>query len=131
MMCRHLAWAFVLANMASPISSIAEVKTEWQIGKTKDGWRLLKDGEPFYIEGAVGWDRFDVLRQCGGNAVRTPARKARLDAAHQQGLVVMANLPVRGQRNGMDWGNDEQVAEQQRRVLAVVQELKRHPALMF
>ena len=49
----------------------------------------------------------------------------------REGLAVMANLPVRGERNGMDWGNPEQVAEQQRKVLAVVQELKDHPALMF
>jgi hypothetical protein len=75
--------------------------------------------------------RFDVLRACGGNAVRVNASRELLDAAEKAGLSVMANLPVRGERNGMDWGNPEQVAEQQRKVLAVVQELKDHPALMF
>jgi hypothetical protein len=43
----------------------------------------------------------------------------------------MANLPVRGERNGLDWDNAEQVEEQKRKVLAVVRELKDHPALMF
>lgn len=104
---------------------------DWQITKTDTGWRLLKNGEPFYIQGAVGWNRFDVLRQCGGNAVRATAKKATLDAAEREGLAVMANLPVRGQRNGMDWGNPQQVASQKREVLAVVRELKDHPAVMF
>ena len=103
----------------------------WRIRNTDAGWQLAKNGEPFYIQGAVGWNRFDVLRQCGGNAVRTPAKQATLDAAHREGLAVMANLPVRGERNGMDWGNPDQVVEQQRKVLSVVRELKDHPALMF
>jgi hypothetical protein len=103
----------------------------WQITRHGDGWQLLKGGEPFYIQGAVGWNRFDVLRACGGNAVRTRAKKATLDAAHREGLAVMANLPVRGERNGMDWGNAEQVAEQKRKVLGLVADLKDHPAVMF
>jgi hypothetical protein len=105
--------------------------SKWQVVHEDDGWRLLKDGQPFYIKGAVGWNRFDVLRRCGGNAVRTPAKKNLLDAAYEEGLAVMANLPVQGERNGLDWGDAEQVAEQKRRVLAVVEELKDHPALMF
>jgi hypothetical protein len=104
---------------------------KWQIVHENDGWRLLKNGQPFYIKGAVGWNRFDVLRRCGGNAVRTPAKKKFLDAAYEEGLAVMANLPVQGERNGLDWGDAEQVAEQKRRVLAVVEELKDHPALLF
>jgi hypothetical protein len=38
-----------------------------------DGWRLLKDGEPFYVQGAVGWNRFDVLRR----AAETPSGQRR------------------------------------------------------
>ncbi len=102
----------------------------WQIVKSGGSWQLLRDGQAFYVQGAVGWNRFDVLKQCGGNAVRAPGRQATLDAAHREGLVVMANLPVRGERDGMDWGNPEQVAGQQRRVLSVVRQLKDHPALM-
>ncbi len=107
-----------------------EHSPHWRIEKAAGGWQLVRDSQPFYIKGAVGWNRFDVLRDCGGNAVRTPAKKALLDAAHRQGLAVMANLPVRGERSGVDWGDAEQVAEQQRRVLSVVEELKSHPALM-
>lgn len=103
----------------------------WKINSTADGWRLLGDGRPFYIEGAVAPNRFDVLKARGGNAVRVNANAAALDAAHQQGLAVMANLPVRGERNGIDWDNTAQFAEQKAKVLGIVQTLKDHPALMF
>ena len=123
----------VLACLIGATTSGGETDgmVRWQIAKSDSGWQLTRNGEPFYIQGAVGWNRFDVLRQCGGNAVRAPAKQATLDAAQREGLAVMANLPVRGERNGMDWGNPEQVAEQQREVLAVVRQLKDHPALMF
>lgn len=116
---------------APPQSNTANGPTKWRIVRADNGWQLLRNGEPFYIQGAVGWNRFDVLRACGGNAVRATAKKSTLDAAHAEGLAVMANLPVRGERNGMDWGNDEQVEEQNRKVLDVVRELKDHPAVMF
>lgn len=112
-------------------SLTAEEAVRWQALRTADGWRLLRDGKPFYIHGAVGWNRFDVLRACGGNAVRATANRATLDAAQREGLAVMANLPVRGERNGLDWGNAEQVEEQKRNVLVVVREWKDHPAVMF
>lgn len=109
----------------------AEEPGRWQAVKSADGWRLLREGKPFYVQGAVGWNRFDVLKACGGNAVRATANRATLDAAQREGLAVMANLPVRGERNGLDWGNAEQVEEQKRKVLAVVREWQNHPALMF
>jgi hypothetical protein len=103
----------------------------WEIKATGDGWQLLRDGQPFYIQGAVAPNRFDVLKACGGNAVRVNATQKALDAAQAAGLVVMANLPVRGERNNIDWDNDQQVAEQKEKLLAIVRELKGHPALMF
>lgn len=107
------------------------VAAEWRISAAADGWQLLKDGEPFYIRGAVAPSRFDVLRACGGNAVRTGATKVSLDAARAAGLAAMANLRIRGERDGMDWDDTAQVENQKRAVLEVVQGLKDHPAVMF
>jgi hypothetical protein len=94
-------------------------------------WRLLREGQPFYVKGAVGWRHFDVLKECGGNAVRTRASKRGLDRAAKYGLAALANLPVRGERNGMNWAAQDMVVEQKRRVLQTVDQLKDHPALMF
>ncbi len=103
----------------------------WQVKSTPDGWRLLRDGEPFSIQGAVAPNRFDVLKVRGGNAVRVNASRPALDAAQAARLAVMANLPVRGERNQLDWNDEEQVSDQKEKVLAIVRELKDHPAVMF
>lgn len=105
--------------------------SRYSIVEAAGKWQLLRDGQPSYIKGAVGWEHFDVLRDCGGNSVRTRASKRQLDRAHRYGLVAMAGLPVRGERNGMNWDDDAMVAEQRRRVLRTVEELKEHPALML
>ncbi len=44
-------------------------------------------------------------------------------------MKALANLPVRGQRNNVDWGDEVGVAAQQEKVLQVVSELKNHPAV--
>ena len=98
----------------------------------RDGvWQLLRAGEPFYVKGAVGWESYDLLRRCGANSVRTGTNKASLDRTHEAGLVAMVNLPVRGERNRMNWDDEKMVAEQEQRVLQAVRELKDHPAVMF
>ena len=131
-MARVNATGFLLALLVCGVSEGADTEqlTAWGIERSTKGWRLLRDGKPFYIKGAVGWNRFDVLRQCGGNAVRTRASQTSLDRAHQAGLVALANLPVRGERNAMDWGDDEAVERQRQRVLDVVRRLKGHPPVM-
>ncbi|MCU0875744.1 MAG: hypothetical protein MUE50_25710 [Pirellulaceae bacterium] len=122
-------WTVISTHIISGKASAEPV--HWQISSSPDGWQLLRDGQPFYINGAVAPNRLDVLKACGGNAVRVNASQKALDAAEAAGLAVMANLPVRGERNNLDWDNAQQVAEQRAKVLAVVRELKDHPALMF
>ncbi len=121
----------ILAVAVALAATVVEAAPRWEIQSAANRWRLLRDGQPFYINGAVAPNRFDVLKACGGNAVRVNANQKALDAAHQAGLAVMANLPVRGERNNLDWDNAQQVAEQKDRVLASVRELKDHPALML
>ena len=123
-----LAVGLMLPNI-SPAKGRQAAKFE--ITQRDDRWQLLRDGQPFYVKGAVGWHSYELLAECGGNAVRTGASRRSLDRAHRSGLTALANLPVRGQRNGMDWGDDEAAAAQMDRVLRTVRELKDHPAVMF
>ncbi len=102
----------------------------WRIVEQDGNWRLLRDGEPFYIQGAVGWQSYDLLRQCGGNSIRTGANRSGLDKVRDAGLVAMVNLSVRGERNGMNWDDEQMVSQQKQRVLQTVREIKDHPAVM-
>ena len=42
----------------------------------------------------------------------------------------LVDLVLEGQRDGLDWGNDAQVAAREERILARVAELKDHPAIV-
>ena len=105
--------------------------TAYKIVERDGAWQLLRAQEPFYVKGAVGWESFDLLRRCGANSVRTGANKASLDRVQAAGLTALVNLPVRGERNQMNWDDEKMVAEQEQRVLQIVRALKDHPAVMF
>lgn len=121
----------IIAIAFALIATAAQAAPDWEIKSIPNGWQLLRDGQPFYIKGAVAPNRFDELSACGGNAVRVNANQKALDAAQQAGLSVMANLPVHGERNQLNWDDEKQVGEQREKVLAIVRELKDHPALLF
>lgn len=120
--------ALLLALVAVALPARA---AEWRVVQQEGRWSLQRDGAPFFIQGAVAPDRFAELRAAGANAARVNATRANLDAAHAAGLFVMANLTVRAERSGMDWGNRDHIAQQEAQVVRIVQELKDHPALML
>jgi hypothetical protein len=122
----------MLVMIAALVLPAASVKADdFQISRQGNQWQLLCNDVPFYIKGAVGWKHFETLREYGGNAIRSRARKDMLDRAHTCGLKVMAGLPVHGERNAMDWGDDQQVSTQRQKVVETVKQLKDHPALML
>jgi len=107
-----------------------ESRNNFRISK-KDNSRLLYHNEkPFYIKGAVGWHDYKLLKDCGANSVRLRASRRQLDRAAEHELYAMAGLPVRGERNDMDWDDKEMVEAQIQKILNLVTELKNHPAVM-
>ena len=130
---RTLICLLVLIGSSLQRAAVGQVhqSDSYSLVEVERKWQLLCGGQPFYIKGAVGWNHFDVLKACGGNAVRIRASKRSLDQAQRYGLKAMAGLPVRGERNGMNWGDQDMVAQRNQRVLQLVEQLKDHPALMF
>ena len=100
----------------------------------QDGYQLLRDGKPFYINGAGGDGDLALLKQAGGNALRTwgvgPDTKAILDAAHEQGVAVVFGIWLGHERHGFDYNDDDQVAEQLAKVREAVETYKDHPAIL-
>ena len=98
--------------------------------KEKEGaYQLYRAGEPYFIKGAVGWDYLDRLAACGGNSLRTGP--GFLDRADSLGLTVMANLPVKAQRDGFDYDDEEAVQAQFNRIKGIVEKHKDHQALLM
>jgi len=119
----------IICNNA-PLLRAAEQPHQFSISKQNDNWTISHNNKPYYIRGAVGWADHKLLKSCGANSVRTRASRRNLDKAVEHGLFAMAGLPVRGERNGMNWDDERMVEEQKQRVLQIVKELKNHPALM-
>lgn len=108
---------------SSPVNKKVEIKKE---GKH---FKLYKDGEPFFINGAVGWSFLDELKVSGGNSLRTSARA--LDEAHKRGLTVMLNIPMKAERDGFDYNDETAVNGQYENAKKIVEENKDHPALLM
>ena len=124
-----LLWLLIdAASMA--LAAPVEVKVVPHEG----GFRLLRGGQPYLVKGAgvVGVD-YRTLAERGGNSVRTwgiETAQRDLDEAARHGLTVALGLPVASERFGMDYGDEDAVAAQRRRVRDAVERHRDHPALL-
>lgn len=99
-------------------------------------FHLYRDGEPTFIKGArtLGAMYMGKVAEYGGNSVRVgygDGIQEVLDKAHELGLSVLVGLPVRAERDGFDYSDEEAVTAQFERVKEIVQTYKNHPAVLM
>jgi len=109
-----------------------EKKNLVEIKKENSKYILYRNGEPYYIKGAVAHEKLDLIKKYGGNSVRMwRPDSAKLQQAQEQGLSVLFGLPVRAERDGMDYNNEQAVQEQFENVLDQVKKFKNNPAILI
>lgn len=105
-----------------------------EIIKTENGFQLLRNGSPYYVNGAGGETHLDVLSSIGGNSIRTwgteNAQKT-LDDAHKMGLSVCLGLWVGHERHGFDYNDEYAVKAQLESFKNEILKYKDHPALLM
>lgn len=101
------------------------------IEQKNGAFRLLRNGQPYFIKGAVGSDYLEKLQQYEGNSIRTNGQPEILAKAHGLGLTALVNLPVRAERDGMNYDDAAAVKKQHEQVLAIVRQTKDHPAVLM
>jgi hypothetical protein len=106
-----------------PVPSKVEIKKEG------DRYKMYRNGESYFIKGAVGWSFLDELKASGGNSLRTSA--IHLDEAYERGLTALVNIPMKAERDGFDYNDESAVKEQFEKAKAIVEEYKDHPALLM
>jgi hypothetical protein len=97
-------------------------------------YTLLKDGRPYVIKGAAGYEYFNRLQRYGGNSVRvwhTDNAQQVLDSAHANGLTVTLGLWLAREREGFNYYDKELVEEQLQKLKQEVIKYKDHPALLM
>jgi hypothetical protein len=98
-------------------------------------WQLVRDGRPYFINGAGGDGPKDVLAAAGGNTFRTwgagPDLGAQLDEAQALGLTVVVGHWLGHTRHGFDYNDLDMVTEQFERVRRDVLAYRDHPALLL
>ena len=104
------------------------------IGLKNGAYTLYRNGQPFLVKGGSGFTRLKELKQAGGNTIRTwdtTGIQRVLDSAQAYGLAVMVGLPM-PLNEDMDlfYNHPEKVQVHHRRIMAVINRYKNHPALL-
>jgi hypothetical protein len=126
---------FALSGIATAQEGVAQKAIPVSLKKVNDQWQLLRDGQPFYIQGAGGEGSLDLLKECGGNSGRVwnvgENTQSRLDEAHRQGISVAVGIWLEHERLGLiDYKDEKLVAEQFDLVIEAVEKFKDHPAVL-
>ena len=119
------------------ISHAAEVR----VSRSEDGcFTLLRDGKPFVIRGACGTGHLALLKEIGGNSIRTYGAeqleetvdgKQLLGRCAELDLAVAAGLWLQHERHGFDYTDKARVAAQREMVRSTVKRHRQHPALLM
>ncbi|WP_044513517.1 glycoside hydrolase family 2 TIM barrel-domain containing protein [Hymenobacter sp. DG25B] len=105
-----------------------------RLEQSGSGYRLTRNSKPFFIKGGAGLQHFDKLKAAGGNSIRiwtTEYADEVLNAAHQQGLVVMLGLWIKPAREGIDYYDPEALQTQQASIREQILRYRNHPALLM
>ena len=107
-----------------------------QVVPTPHGWRLQRDGQPYFVKGACARGehmRLKELATAGANSVRlyeTQDAQRALDEGMRLGLTVTVGINIDLPRHGFDLTDPVVVEVQRARVRAAVERFKDHPALL-
>ncbi|MGB6222523.1 glycoside hydrolase family 2 TIM barrel-domain containing protein [Haloferula sp.] len=101
---------------------------------------LLRDGKPFQIRGACGVEQLALLKELGGNSIRTYGveqldqevdGKSLLDRCQELGLTVAAGIWIEHERHDFDYTDEARLRTQREKVRAAVKKHRHHPALLM
>ena len=119
----------------------ATVKAEKvEIAKIQDRvFQLIVNGKPFEAKGVGGTNNLDILKDLGGNCIRTWGvddlekeinGRPLLDYAHSLGLKVALGIWIEHERHGFDYKNPQNIKTQREHVRETVRKYRNHPALL-
>ncbi|MEY4384929.1 MAG: hypothetical protein RLY20_212 [Verrucomicrobiota bacterium] len=133
---RSLILASALLALAGVVGPTAGWAAKVELVRKGDAWSLRREGKPFFVKGAGGTTRLDLLAAAGANSVRTwgvDNLAPLLDEAHKHGLTVTVGIWLRheGDEGGFSYDKPEMLKEQLELVRQAVLRYKDHPAVLM
>ena len=130
-----LACAPLLLAGLQPIDAGLPDRSVVTVEAHRGGYRLVRNGEPYFVKGAGGQDHLEELADAGGNSIRTwstgRSTKKLLDEAHRHGLTVTLGVWLRRTGDGIDYSDAKAMKRQADKVRSAVERFKDHPALLM
>lgn len=115
-------------------STAAGSPTLVRVEKVDGTFRLVRNGQPYFIRGVGGTQRLDDLVALGGNSIRTwstDQAEPVLDRAHTLNVSVTVGLWFKHPRHGYSYDDPAFVRKEIDTHLADVRRLKHHPAILM
>ncbi len=122
-----------LAACHNPYSAEATKGKKVAIRKENGRYQLYKDGQPFFVKGAVGHTHLDELAACGANTLLiwdTSLIEKTLNEADRNHLSVIAGLDIPSGELVDFYNNDTLVNKLFNDYQRVINRFKGHPALL-
>jgi hypothetical protein len=115
-------------------TTAAPVKVE--LLRPADSWQLKRAGQPFFVKGAGGTASLALLKETGGNSIRTwgaDRLEAVLDEAQKNGLTVSVGIWLHHENDTekFSYDNPQMVQQQLDQVRDIVTRFKDHPAVLL
>jgi hypothetical protein len=120
------------------ISDTVQAQSDWrpikvEVQMVDSSYKLLRDGQPYFVKGAGGSRFLDRVAAYGGNSIRTWSTanaQQILDSAHKYGLTVLMGLRMTPERHNFNYDDTVAVRKQFDQVKVDVLKYKNHPALL-
>jgi hypothetical protein len=134
--CARMTFAVISFTICVAVSARMPAEAaEVEVRHVDSGWRMYRDGQPFFIQGAGGNGSQAMLQGIGGNCVRTWGvdgnTSALLDEAQRNGLTVCLGIWLGHERQGFDYKDARAVLAQRDKVRESVVKFRNHPALLM
>jgi hypothetical protein len=119
----------------TPASKITHENKTVYIKKSKEGFHLYRNGEPFYIQGVGGNMNLEFLAEIGGNTIRvydTLNLGSILNEAHKNNLAVIADIPIPPYNKTYNYySNEIKNRALINNIQILINKHKNHPALLM
>ncbi len=124
------SFVFILVLIPSiALSSIVKIHN------TPQGYKLTRNGAPFYIKGAGGTTNLKKIKEYGGNSIRTWGVNDQtdkiLEEAKELDIAVCFGIWIGQERQGFDYSNKNALSAQLEMVRETVKKYKNHPSILI